>query len=180
MGREARCGEGDGGAATCAEAPDGSGQDGRAADLAARLRESEGRCEELMERLQRMAAEFENHRKRGEKERETLYAFATANAVREFLPVLDNLGLAASADMPGDLRVYKEGVEMVYRGFSDTLAKMGVERIATDKGFDPESHEAVMHVSDEAYGESVVVEVFKEGYRLGDKVLRHSLVKVAN
>jgi molecular chaperone GrpE len=100
--------------------------------------------------------------------------------VSEILPILDNFERALQYKDAGAENLAK-GLEMIEKGFSDALAKMGVTEIeALGKPFDPERHNAVMHVEDEAFGENEVVEVFMKGYIKGDKVLRHSMVKVAN
>jgi molecular chaperone GrpE len=127
----------------------------------------------------RLAAEYDNYRKRTAKEKENLYATAKADTIRPFLDVYDNLerGLAQFAeDDP-----HRQGLEMITKQLLDVLAKLGVTEIeALGVPFDPEKHNAVMHVEDESAGENTVVEVFQKGFALGDKVLRFSVVKVAN
>ena len=127
----------------------------------------------------RLAAEYDNYRKRTTKEKENVYADAKADTVKEFLGVLDNLerGLAQFAE--GD--PHRQGMELICRQFLAVLEKLGVTRIeAQGQPFDPQKHDAVMHVEDENVGENTVVEVLQQGYQLGDKVLRFAMVKVAN
>ena len=127
----------------------------------------------------RLAAEYDNYRKRTTKEKENVYADAKADTVKEFLGVLDNLerGLAQFAE--GD--PHRQGMELICRQFLAVLEKLGVTRIeAQGQPFDPQKHDAVMHVEDENAGENTVVEVLQQGYQLGDKVLRFAMVKVAN
>ncbi len=134
------------------------------------------------DKYMRLFAEYDNFRKRTSKEKESSYADAVCDAITEILPVLDNLERAAqyntedSAETP-----MGKGLELTLKSFIDTLAKLGVSEIeAMGKQFDPNIHNAVMHVDDETLGENEVVEVFMKGYAKGDKVLRHSMVKVAN
>ena len=133
----------------------------------------------------RLAAEYDNYRKRTTKEKENVYADAKAATAmqaigyKEFLGVLDNLerGLAQFAE--GD--PHRQGMELICRQFLAVLEKLGVTRIeAQGQPFDPQKHDAVMHVEDENVGENTVVEVLQQGYQLGDKVLRFAMVKVAN
>ena len=127
----------------------------------------------------RLAAEYDNYRKRTTKEKENVYADAKADTVKEFLGGLDNLerGLAQFAE--GD--PHRQGMELICRQFLAVLEKLGVTRIeAQGQPFDPQKHDAVMHVEDENVGENTVVEVLQQGYQLGDKVLRFAMVKVAN
>ncbi len=127
----------------------------------------------------RLAAEYDNYRKRTAKEKENLYTTAKADTIRPFLAVYDNLerGLAQFAENDP----HRQGLEMIAKQLLDVLAKLGVTEIeALGAPFDPEKHNAVMHVEDESAGENTVVEVFQKGFALGDKVLRFSAVKVAN
>lgn len=124
----------------------------------------------------RLAAEYDNYRKRTQKEKEEIYTDAIADALKQILPVVDNLERALKFT-DGDKVV--EGVRMTYDKFEKVLADMGVEEIEC-KTFDPNFHNAVMHVEDEAYGDSEIVECFEKGYKKGDKVIRYAMVKVAN
>ena len=128
----------------------------------------------------RLAAEYDNYRKRTAKEKESLYADAKIDTIKALLGVYDNLerGLAQYGDEESP---HRKGLEMVFNQFKESLKKLGVETMdAAGKPFDPEKHNAVMHVEDESLGENVVAEVFQKGYRLGDKVIRFAMVKVAN
>lgn len=146
----------------------------------AALEEKEKELAEANDKYMRLFAEYENFRRRTAKEKEGIYADAYIDALTQILPVLDNLERAA-AYSGGDAEALAKGLELTLKSFSETLAKMGVSEIeALGKTFDPNLHNAVMHVDDETLGESEVVEVFAKGYARGDKVLRHSMVKVAN
>ena len=137
-----------------------------------------GELAELSDKYLRLAAEYDNFRKRTAKERENLFADAYADALAVFLPVLDNLERAAQF---ADGESVAKGVAMTLKGISDTLDRMGITEIeAEGKPFDPAVHNAVLHVEDESVGESTVVEVLQKGYRKGDRVLRYAMVKVAN
>jgi len=130
------------------------------------------------DKLLRTMAEYENFRKRTAKEKEGIYTDACADVLKEVLPVLDNLERALSVEGSGeDLRI---GVEMTVRQFNDAFNKLGVEELAPEGEFDPNLHNAVMHIEDEQYGTNEIVEVFQKGYKRANKVLRHSMVKVAN
>ena len=127
----------------------------------------------------RLYAEYDNFRKRSQKEKEALYKDVKAEAVKSFLPVHDNL-LRALAQ-PTEDAAYAKGVEMIMAQFNTTLEKLGVEKIESlGQSFDPSYHNAVMHVDDESKGENEIVEVFQEGFKMGDKVIRFAMVKVAN
>ena len=146
------------------------------------LEEQKKKCGEYLDRLQRTAAEFDNFKKRTVKEKEALYDDAVCDVIREFLPVIDNLERAQNAvSADSSAQSLKDGVEMVFKQFRDILKKIGVEEIkALNETFDPLLHNAVMHVEDESLGTSVIVEEFQKGYRYKDRVVRHSMVKVAN
>ena len=127
----------------------------------------------------RLMAEYDNFRKRSQKEKESLYGDIKANAVKEFLPVYDNLVRALAAETADE--AYRKGVEMIMAQFNKTLEKLGVTEIkCLGEKFDPQFHNAVMHVDDEEKGENEIVEVFQKGFMLGDKVIRFAMVKVAN
>lgn len=134
---------------------------------------------EEKERYTRMYAEYENFRKRTAKEKENTWTDAVGDTLTSILPVLDNLDRAAGAE--GDAEAVRKGLDLTRKSFLDALAKLGVEEIeAEGKTFDPALHNAVMHVEDETLGENEIVEVLMKGYKKGDKVLRYSMVKVAN
>lgn len=148
--------------------------------LEGELEKKEAELSEANDKYTRLFAEYDNFRKRTAKEKEGIYADAYIDALSQILPVLDNLERAAAFEN-ADAESLKKGLELTLKSFSETLEKMGVHEIeALGKTFDPNLHNAVMHVDDESFGESEVVEVFAKGYARGDKVLRHSMVKVAN
>ena len=135
---------------------------------------------EQNDKYMRLAAEYDNYRKRTAKEKESLYTDAKIDTVKALLGVYDNLerGIAQYGDEESP---HRKGLEMVFNQFKESLKKLGVETMdAAGKPFDPEKHNAVMHVEDENYGENTVVEVLQQGFTLGDKVLRFAIVKVAN
>lgn len=130
------------------------------------------------DKLLRTTAEYENFRRRTAKEKEGIYTDACADVLKEVLTPLDNLERALAVEGCGDdLRV---GVEMTVRQFSEAFCKLGVEQLPSTGEFDPNLHDAVMHIQDEQYGTNEIVEVFQKGYKRANKVLRHSMVKVAN
>ena len=127
----------------------------------------------------RLLAEYDNYRKRSQKEKENAWTTAKADAVKEFLPVFDNLERALKQETADE--AYARGVEMIMTQFRTTLEKLGVTEIpAQGQTFDPNLHNAVMHIDDEAFGENTVAEVFQTGFQIGDKIIRHAMVKVAN
>lgn len=134
--------------------------------------------EAFKDRLLRITAEYENFRKRTAKEKEGIYADACADVLKEVIPTVDNLERALVVD--GSVEDLKKGIEMTIKGFQTSLEKLGVEEISVEEGFDPNVHQAVMHIQDENYDKNVVAEVFLKGYKKGDKVIRYSMVKVAN
>jgi len=146
------------------------------------LEEKSKQCEEYFEKLQRTAAEFDNYKKRTAREKEALYFDAKSEVVAAFLPVVDNLERAIEAAKNAtNAESLKEGIELVYRQMQDVLKKLDVEVIeAVGNEFDPNLHNAVSHIEDENYGSNVVVEEFQKGYICKDKVIRYSMVKVAN
>ena len=128
----------------------------------------------------RLAAEYDNYRKRTAKEKEAIYTDAKIDTIKSMLGVYDNLerGIAQYADEESP---HRKGLEMVFKQFKECLAKLDVKQMeAVGKPFDPEKHSAVVHVEDERYGENEVVEVLQQGFTLGEKVLRFAIVKVAN
>ncbi len=135
--------------------------------------EAQKACED---KYLRMMAEYDNFRKRSAKEKEGVYADAYADCIANILPILDNLDRASKSD---NLEAVKKGLELTEKAFEDAMNKMGVSEIETGT-FDPNLHNAVMHVEDEALGEGEIVEVFQKGYIKGEKVIRYAMVKVAN
>ena len=144
--------------------------------LKAQLEEKEKELAEQKDTHLRLAAEYENFRRRSKAEREGVYSEACNDVVNEFLPVLDNIERAAA--FATDEKV-AEGINMMAKAFSETLAKLGVEEIEC-KTFDPNVHNAVMHIDDDTLGEGEIVEVFQKGFKRGDKVIRYAMVKTAN
>ena len=136
--------------------------------------------DELNDRYLRMAAEYDNFRKRSQREREAVHGEAVAYAVTELLATADNLSRALA--QPTEDAAYKQGVEMTFNQLMASFEKLGVTPIEDAPGtpFDPNLHNAVMHIDDEALGENVIAELFQKGYKMGEKVIRHSMVKVAN
>ena len=131
------------------------------------------------EKYMRLAAEYDNFRKRSARERDALFTDVRADTVKKFLPVYDNLLRAVAMTPEGDPG--RKGIEMTLTQFETVLISLGVTPIeALGKEFDPEVHNAVMHVEDDSVGENVVVEEFEKGFKLGEKVIRFSIVKVAN
>ena len=127
----------------------------------------------------RLAAEYDNYRKRTTREKENAYADAKADTIKPFLAVLDNLERGVSQFEEGD--AHRQGMELICKQFEEVLTKLNVAEIpALGEKFDPEKHNAVMHTEDETAAENTVVEVFQKGYTLGDKILRFAMVKVAN
>lgn len=138
------------------------------------------RFDELNDRYLRMAAEYDNFRKRSQREREQAYNDAVSRAVTALLPTYDNLERAIKAETADT--EYKKGVEMTMTQLTESLKGLNVTVIEASAGtaFDPNFHNAVMHVEDETLGENVIAEVFQQGFQIGDKVIRHAMVKVAN
>lgn len=127
----------------------------------------------------RLMAEYDNFRKRSQKEKESIYGECKAETLKKFLPVYDNLVRALAT--PTEDEAYRKGVEMIMTQFNTTMEKLGVtEMDCLGKTFDPTFHNAVMHVDDEEKGENEIVEVFQKGFVMGDKVIRFAMVKVAN
>lgn len=153
-----------------------------------KLKKAEAEIEKLtaalseeQEKYMRLYAEYDNFRKRSAKEREGVYADAYCDALVQILPILDTLERAAQFSTEDAESAMAKGLDLTLKSFVETMNKMGVYEIeALGKEFDPNFHNAVMHVDDESVGENIVVEVFMKGYKRGDKVLRHSMVKVAN
>jgi len=143
------------------------------------LAKTKQELEDTTDRLKRIMAEFENYKKRSIKEKEMLYKSILSDIISSFLPVIDNLEKAAEAKTEDEN--YKQGLELVLKQFKDVLTKFGVEEIKTvGETFDPEVHEAVSSVQDDTKGEKEIVQEFRKGYRIGAKVIRHSMVIVAN
>lgn len=143
------------------------------------LKAKQEELDDVTDRYKRILAEFENHKKRSQKERENLYGSILSDVVETILPVLDNLENAAKAETKDE--EYKKGVEMVLKQLQEVLKAQGVEEIkALGETFDPEVHEAVSSIQDDTKGEKEIVQEYRKGYKMGSKVIRHSMVVVAN
>ena len=141
--------------------------------------EAEKELQELTDRYKRLFAEFENYKKRNLKEKESLRNMLVSDIMMSILPIIDNLEKAISTGTKDT--AYEEGIKMVLKQLKDTLTYHGVKEIETiGKPFDPELHEAVSHVTDEKLGPNTIKEEFRKGYIIGTKVIRHSMVIVAN
>lgn len=141
--------------------------------------EFEKKYNDVNEKYLRTLAEYDNYRKRTIKEKESIYPEAKAVVVEKFLPVLDNFQRAIESAENKDS--FYDGVVMLKKQMDEVLSALGVEEIkAVGEEFNPEVHNAVMHVEDEEAGENIIVEEFQKGYKIGDRVIRHSMVKVAN
>ena len=135
--------------------------------------------DELDDRFKRVYAEFENYKKRSNKERQTLYNSILGDVVEVMLPVIDNLENAVKVETQDDN--YKQGVELVLKQFKDALSSKGVQEIpALGETFDPALHEAVSSVQDDTKGAQEIVQEYRKGYKIGSRVIRHSMVVVAN
>ncbi len=135
--------------------------------------------DETVDRLKRLMAEFDNYKKRSAKEREGLYSSLVADIVQKLLPVLDNLENAACAETQDS--TYKQGIELVLKQFQEVITSMGVQKIETiGTTFDPEIHEAVSSIQDENLGEKEIAQEYRKGYKIGNRVIRHAMVVVAN
>ena len=165
------------------EKPSGKKQDKKESKGAGEKKEEQSSpAEELKganDRYLRLLAEYDNYRKRSQKEKDSLYADIKSDTVAKFLPVYDNLVRALAQSTEDE--AYRRGVEMIMTQFNTTLEKLGATKIeCLGQKFDPSLHNAVMHVEDEEKGENEIVEVFQEGFMMGEKVIRFAMVKVAN
>ena len=134
---------------------------------------------QLNEKYVRMLAEYDNFRKRSQKEKDAIYPRATADTVEKFLPIIDNFERAMSAPCADE--TFKKGMDMIFQSFMNTLKSLNVEMIGeAGETFDPQLHNAVMHIEDDKYGENEIVMVLQKGYRIGDRVVRYAMVQVAN
>ncbi len=141
------------------------------------LEEAKAERDAINDKYLRMMAEYDNYRKRAVKDRENTYADAYGDVLKEILPIADNLERALATETADEN--YAQGVKMIYQQLKESFARLGIEEIVCES-FDPNYHNAVMHIEDEAYGEGAIVEVFQKGYKKGDRVLRFAMVKVAN
>ncbi len=140
----------------------------------------QAKLEETNDRLLRTTAEYDNFRKRSQREREQIHGDAIAYAVKALLPTIDNLSRALA--QPTEDSEYKKGIDMTYQQLIAGFASLKVESVGAEKGgaFDPTFHNAVLHIDSEELGENVIAEVFQQGFKIGDKVIRHAMVQVAN
>ena len=133
------------------------------------------------EKYQRLMAEFDNARARSEKENSKMFDYGAKDTLEKLLPIVDDFERAVENIPENEKGAFSDGIEMIYKKMMDTLKGIGVEPMnAADKPFDPNFHNAVIHVEDENYPENTVVEEMQKGYMYKDQVLRHSMVKVAN
>ena len=147
-------------------------------ELEAKIGDLEAALADKEDKYLRVCAEYDNFRRRSQKERESVYSDAYSDAINALLPVLDNLGRAVGCEDP---KALADGLALILKSFDEGLTKLGIEEIkAVGETFDPERHYAVLHVEDENYGENEVVEVLQKGYTRGEKVIRYAVVKVAN
>ena len=165
------------------EKPSGKKQDKKESKGAGEKKEEQSSpAEELNganDRYLRLLAEYDNYRKRSQKEKDSLYADIKSDTVAKFLPVYDNLVRALAQSTEDE--AYRRGVEMIMTQFNTTLEKLGATKIeCLGQKFDPSLHNAVMHVEDEEKSENEIVEVFQDGFMMGEKVIRFAMVKVAN
>lgn len=135
--------------------------------------------DELYDKYLRTLAEYDNYRKRSQREKDAIYGDATAEAVKKLLPVLDSFERALGYECKDE--EFKKGISLIQNTLKEVFDDLGVKEIPDiDQQFDPNLHEAVMHLDNPAYGENIVTDVYRKGYTLGDKVIRHSMVVVAN
>ena len=135
--------------------------------------------DELYDKYLRTLAEYDNFRKRSQREKDAIYGDATVDTVKKLLPVLDNFERALNYECKDE--EFKKGIALIQNTLTEVFDNIGVKEIpAMDEQFDPNLHEAVMHIDNPAYGENIVTDVYRKGYMLGDKVIRHTMVIVAN
>ena len=150
------------------------------AEAQKKLEATEAALAEEKDKYLRMLAEYDNFRRRTAKEKETIYGDATADTVKGLLPVVDTLERAAAGLTPEDAESpLGKGILMILKSATDALAKLGVEEVPSDT-FNPDYHNAVMHVEDESLPDGAIVAVFQKGYRKGDHIIRYAMVQVAN
>ncbi len=134
---------------------------------------------ELKDRNLRLLAEYDNFRRRSQKEKEALYPSAVADTIKEMLPVMDNFKRALETSC--DDEEYVKGIKMIYNGFSESLKSLGLEEFGeVGETFDPNKHNAVMHIEDDKYGANEVTQIFASGYKIGERILRYAMVQTAN
>lgn len=147
-------------------------------ELGDSLEKAQKEHDELQDKYLRVCAEYDNFRKRTQKERDGIFTDAYSDALKEILPIFDNLERAA---LYTELDKLTEGLELIFKSAKEMLSKLGVEEFgAVGDKFDPNIHNAVMHIDDDSVGEDEIIEVFQKGYKRGEKIIRHAMVKVAN
>lgn len=144
------------------------------------IAEKDKEIEALADKFKRLAAEYDNYRKRTAKEKIEIYSSSVIDIAEKFLPVLDNLDRAADVIKKSDNKELGQGVLMVINQIKDVFVQLGVAEVDCCDEFDPKCHEAVAHINDDSYGENTIAEVFQKGYRIGDRIIRCASVKVAN
>ena len=144
-------------------------------------KDSSAELSDMKDRYMRLLAEYDNFRKRTVKERDSLYSDAVIEVAKEWLPVIDNIERAITYAADNDQKI-SEGIEKILKQAQEVLAKLGIEEILCERGtcFDPNYHAAVAHIEDDDLGEQAVSQVYLKGYRIGERVIRHSLVQTAN
>ena len=160
---------------------DKSSGDENAKEKAKDGKDSSAELSDMKDRYMRLLAEYDNFRKRTVKERDSLYSDAVIEVAKEWLPVIDNIERAITYAADNDQKI-SEGIEKILKQAQEVLAKLGIEEILCERGtcFDPNYHAAVAHIEDDDLGEQAVSQVFLKGYRIGERVIRHSLVQTAN
>ncbi len=149
-------------------------------DFKEKLEETQKELEEQKDSNIRLRAEFENYKRRTQKEKELIYNESVADTIKTILPIIDNFERALGLET-NDSKSFKDGMDMIYRQLKDAIKNNGVEEIkSVGEKFDPTLHNAVMHVEDDEVSDNTVIEEFQKGYKIGNKVIRHSMVKVAN
>ena len=139
----------------------------------------EEQLKEQSDRLLRTLAEYDNYRKRSIKEKDAIYPQAKADTVEKFLPIIDNFERAMQTECSDE--AFKKGVDLIFQAFCKTMKELSVEEIGKEgEPFNPDLHNAVMHIEDDSLGDNVVAQVLQKGYRIGDRVVRYAMVKVAN
>ncbi len=150
----------------------------KTSELTAEIEALKAEIKEKDDRILRLAAEYENFRRRSREEKDATYEVAMADTVSEILPILDNLERAALYD---DAAKVKEGLVMIEKSVAQVLSKLGIEEVGkVGETFDPNLHNAVLHVEDESYGEGEITDVFQKGYKKGGRIIRFAMVKTAN
>ncbi len=152
-------------------------------ETAAQVSEEDAIKNELADtkqQLLRMAADYDNFRKRSRREQESSFTNGKVYVVKEILPIIDNFERAAQSEQT-NVEDYKKGIDMIFEQLVQTVSKLGVESFGeVGDAFDPNIHNAVMHVEDDSFGENVISKVFQKGYKIGDTVVRHAMVETAN